>query len=130
MLLAYAFLQFTKDAALADACLTREQYHLTLTLSGLTPAFQEQRKLAVAPNEFLESPCSRSFEPALLEYGTHLERRNRVIETLYRSRLERLESESPFHQLSGRVSYDHATGRRQTLEARGQVRRFTYDRPF
>ena len=106
-------LQHLHQSGLSNACITREQDHLSLTTLGLCPPFQQERDLRFSPDQRGESAWLRNIEAAggaRLDFGhgassaayrilpveeatrvfAEYERRNRLVRPLVNRVLSRL----------------------------------------
>ena len=128
--------QGRQHARLADAGLAREQRDLVLAFGGATPAVEQQRHLAVAPDKGRHGFRARRIEPAdIFSFAHHQPGGDRDLETLQFARAQRDQFERPAEQPPRRFGDHHAAGFGQRLHPRRQIRciadhRLLLRRPF
>ena len=117
------------DPRLADAGLSGQQDHLSLSGLGLAPALQEQRQLLVAADDRLHRRARMCREPALQRpLAEHREGPHRLIDAFQIERPEIVELEIVADQASGEIRDHDLAGLCDCLEAGGEVRRLSHHR--
>ena len=124
-----AVAQGLADARLADAGLARQQHHLPFAVARQAPAFEQQRHLAGAADEFDQPALVLRLEAArhaaLAAHAPRLDRRDKALQLECSGRLE---LERRTHQ-AARLGRQHDLARRgMGLQARREVGRFAAGR--
>ena len=114
------------DARLADTGLAELDHDLAIAVLGLLPAPHQQRDLLLAVDERGQPRAHRGGEAGLHPRGAHHVPSLRLIrDALQRMDAEIAVVELPLQQRLGRGGNHHAVGRRQALQARGEIDGFS-----
>jgi hypothetical protein len=115
--------QLVQEARLAHAWLTDDRYDLSVAGRGQLLGAPQMLELRVASDELREAPPRCRLEARSRKPGSrYLEDFDRDGEPLHGHRAERLHGHVAFHQRQRRAREENASGPRQLLHARGQVR--------